>query len=154
MRGRPLVRLVPHGRIALIMCASVGRARTRSYESCKVGSTLGSTWDRSLWCCVWLSPFTLSLSRQDREQYVKGIQLHTPPGLLAMLSSVPLCGDAEANAGTCSEASKIGTTRAATGAGSHPFEIGGDVYLTGPYDGAPFGLSVVTHVVAGPFNLG
>lgn len=154
MRGRPLVRLVPHGRIALIMCASVGRARTRSYESCKVGSTLGSTWDRSLWCYVWLSPFTLSLSRQDREQYVKGIQIHTPPGLLGMLSSVTLCGEPEANLGTCMEASKIGTTRVATGAGSHPFEIEGGIYLTGPYGGSPFGLDVVTHAVAGPFDLG
>ena len=31
------------------------------------------------------SAFTLNLSRQDREQYVKGIQVHTPPGLLGML---------------------------------------------------------------------
>jgi len=100
------------------------------------------------------STFTMNLSRQDREQYVKGIQLHTPEGLLAMLSSVPLCQEPQADAGTCPEASRIGTTRVATGAGSHPFEIEGDVYLTGPYNGAPFGLSIVTHVVAGPFNLG
>ena len=39
------------------------------------------------------SAFTLDFSRQDREQFVKGIQVHTPPGLLGMLSSVPLCGD-------------------------------------------------------------
>jgi hypothetical protein len=100
------------------------------------------------------SSFTMNLSRKDREQFVKGIQIHTPPGLLGMLSSVTLCGAAEAEAGTCTEASKIGTTRVASGAGSHPFEIEGGVYLTGPYDGAPFGLSVVTHAVAGPFNLG
>ena len=100
------------------------------------------------------SSFTMNLSRQDREQYVKGIQVHTPPGLLGMLSSVPLCGAGEAEAGTCAAASKIGTTRVASGAGSHPFEIEGTVYLTGPYDGAPFGLSIVTPAVAGPFNLG
>jgi hypothetical protein len=100
------------------------------------------------------STFTMNLSRKDREQFVKGIQVHTPPGLLAMISSVPLCGEAAADAGSCPEASKIGTTRVASGAGSHPFEIDGDVYLTGPYRGAPFGLSVVTHVQAGPFNLG
>jgi hypothetical protein len=100
------------------------------------------------------SSFTMSLSRQDREQYVKGIQVHTPPGLLGMLSRVQLCGEPEANDGTCPAASRIGSTRVASGAGSHPFELGGDVYLTGPYGGAPFGLSVVTHVTAGPFNLG
>ncbi|HWY17571.1 MAG TPA: hypothetical protein VNY27_02540 [Solirubrobacteraceae bacterium] len=100
------------------------------------------------------SSFTLNLSRHDREQFVKGLQIHTPPGLLAMLASVPLCADAQANAGTCPAASKIGTTRVASGAGSHPFEIEGTIYLTGPHDGAPFGLSIVTHAVAGPFDLG
>jgi hypothetical protein len=100
------------------------------------------------------APFTLDLSRRDREQYVRGVQLHTPPGLLAMLSSVPLCEVAQAETGTCPESARIGTTRVASGAGSHPFEIEGNVYLTGPYGGAPFGLSIVTHAVAGPFDLG
>ena len=100
------------------------------------------------------SSFTMNLTRQDREQFVKGIQVHTPPGVLGMLSSVPLCGEPQADAGTCPEASKIGTTRVASGAGSHPFEIEGSVYLTEGYDGAPFGLSIVTNAVAGPFNLG
>jgi hypothetical protein len=81
------------------------------------------------------SAFTLNLSRQDREQYVKGIQLHTPPGLSGILASVPLCGEAQGDAGTCPQASQIGTTRVASGAGSHPFEIEGKVYLTGPYGG-------------------
>ncbi|HWY17211.1 MAG TPA: hypothetical protein VNY27_00725 [Solirubrobacteraceae bacterium] len=100
------------------------------------------------------SAFTLNFSRQDREQFLSGIQVHTPPGLLGMLSSVPLCGEPQAQQGTCPEASKIGTTRVASGAGSHPFEVGGNVYLTTGYKGAPFGLSIVTNAVAGPFNLG
>jgi hypothetical protein len=100
------------------------------------------------------SSFTMNLSRQDREQYIKGIQLHAPPGLSGILASVPLCVEAQADAGTCPQASQIGTTRVASGAGSHPFEIEGKVYLTGPYNGAPFGLSIVTDAVAGPFNLG
>jgi hypothetical protein len=108
------------------------------------------------------SAFTLNLSRQDREQYVKGIQIHTPPGLLGMLSSVQLCEEPLADQGHCPASSRIGTTRVASGAGSHPFEIEGTVYLTGPtppaegsdQSVAPFGLSIVTPAVAGPFNLG
>ena len=100
------------------------------------------------------SPFTLTLSRHDREQDLSGITVNTPPGLLAMLSEVPLCPEPQAGAGTCSEASLIGHTQVAAGAGSHPFWVGGSVYLTGPYGGAPFGLSIVTHAQAGPFNLG
>jgi hypothetical protein len=98
--------------------------------------------------------FTLNFSRQDREQYLSGIQVHTPPGLVGMLSSVPLCEEPQARLGTCPGSSKIGSTRVASGAGSHPFEISGDVFLTKGYKGAPFGLSIVTHAVAGPFNLG
>jgi hypothetical protein len=98
--------------------------------------------------------FTVNLTRQDREQFLSGVQVHTPPGLLGMLATVPLCNDTDAQSGHCPQTAKIGTTRVASGAGSHPFEIGGDVYLTTGYGGAPFGLSIVTHAVAGPFNLG
>lgn len=100
------------------------------------------------------SSFTLNLARGDREQYVKGIQVHTPPGLSGLLSSVTLCGEADADAGTCPASSQIGTTRVASGAGSDPFEIEGKIYITGPYEGSPFGLSIAVPVVAGPFNLG
>ena len=100
------------------------------------------------------TPFTLNLTRQDGEQDLAGIQVRTPPGLLGLLASVKLCEEPAAAHGTCPEASKIGTTMVASGAGSHPFEIGGSVYLTTGYKGAPFGLSIVTNAVAGPFNLG
>ena len=40
------------------------------------------------------------------------------------------------------------------GAGTEPVVLGGEVFLTGGYDGAPFGRLVRTHALAGPFDLG
>jgi hypothetical protein len=100
------------------------------------------------------SPFTFTLARGDRQQYLSQLSVTTPPGLLGMLSSVSLCGEPQAQQGTCSSASEIGTTTVAAGPGSHPFWITGHVYLTVGYRGAPFGLSIVVPAKAGPFNLG
>lgn len=100
------------------------------------------------------SAFTLTVSRSDGEQDLSRISATLPPGLVGMLSQVPLCDAALAAAGQCPESSRIGSTTVAAGAGSHPIWIGGRVYLTGPYNGAPFGLAVVVPAKAGPFNLG
>ena len=101
------------------------------------------------------SPFVIEFSRQDRDQDLSQITLHTPTGLLADLSGVPLCGEAQANAGSCNEASLIGTTSAVVGPGEYPFTInGGRVYLTESYKGQSFGLSIVVPADAGPFHLG
>jgi hypothetical protein len=100
------------------------------------------------------SPFTLTLARHDGEQDLLALSATLPPGLVGLLSQVPLCGEAQAAAGSCPEASKIATTTVAVGAGGHPFWVSGSVYLTGPYNGAPFGLSVVVPANAGPFHLG
>ena len=100
------------------------------------------------------SSFDLSISRSDGQQALSQITLTTPPGLLGMLSSVPLCGEPQAAQGTCQDGSQIGTATAGAGAGSAPFAVSGPVYLTGPYNGAPFGLSVAIPAVAGPFDFG
>ncbi len=100
------------------------------------------------------SPFVLQLSRQDGEQDLLGLEATLPKGLLAKLAGVPECGEAQANAGTCSSESQIGTVTVTAGAGSEPLQESGRIYLTGPYNGGPFGESVVIPAVAGPFNLG
>ncbi|MGH2911894.1 MAG: hypothetical protein ACRDJ3_05405 [Solirubrobacteraceae bacterium] len=99
------------------------------------------------------SPFTFTVTRQEGEPYLSQLQLHAPAGLSAVLSSVPLCAEALANAGTCPEGSRIGSSIVTVGSGS-PLSMPGTMYLTGPYEGAPFGLSIVTHAVAGPLDLG
>lgn len=101
------------------------------------------------------SPLSVTFARTDQDEQLGGITVRTPPGLLGMVSHVTRCPEAPANAGTCSQASEIGTVAAAAGPGPAPFWItGGTAYLTGPYKGGPFGLSIVVPAVAGPFNLG
>ena len=66
-----------------------------------------------------------------------------------------LCPDARPRRGTCPDGSQIGDVTVGAGAGRNPFFItDGRAYLTGPYKGAPFGLSIVVPAVAGPFDLG
>ncbi len=101
------------------------------------------------------SPFTMTMSREDGEQNLQSIQLKMPPGLLGTLSTVKLCGEPQADEGTCGSETLIGETTVSVGLGGNPYSVtGGKVYITGPYDGAPYGLSIVNPAKAGPFNLG
>jgi hypothetical protein len=101
------------------------------------------------------TPFTMTMSREDGNQNLDAIQLKMPSGLLGTLSHVKLCGEAEANAGTCGPESLIGHTTVSVGLGGNPYTVtGGEVFITGPYHGAPYGLSIVNPAKAGPFNLG
>ena len=100
------------------------------------------------------SPISTVINREDGQQAIHDIKLSYPPGVSAVLTGVPECAEAQADAGTCSAESLIGEDTANVGLGSNPYTVtGGKVYLTGPYDGAPFGLSIVTPTKAGPFIL-
>jgi hypothetical protein len=101
-----------------------------------------------------LTSYTFSLARNEGQQYLSQVKATLPPGLLGPIPSVTLCGETEANAGSCSSASQIGTAAVLAGSGSTPYPFSGPVYLTGPYNGAPYGLSIVVPANAGPFSLG
>ncbi len=103
------------------------------------------------------SPFELTMKREDREQDPKALTATLPEGLLANISKVTRCPEPQASQDSlaaCPASSQIGTTTVAVGPGSDPYYETGKVFFTGPYGGAPFGLSVVVPAVAGPFNLG
>ncbi len=118
--------------------------------------TAGATTDQA----GGYTDFTMLLQRGDEQQRVKSLSFKTPEGLLGMIAKVPLCEEPQASQGTCSNASQIGHTVVGTGPGPFPFYIPqasappAPIYLTGPYKGAPFGLSIVVPLIAGPFNLG
>jgi hypothetical protein len=101
------------------------------------------------------TPLITTISREDGNQDIQSVTLHMPPGLSGVLTGVPLCAEAQANAGTCSQASLIGHTIVSVGLGGDPYTVtGGEVFLTETYNGAPFGLSIVNPAKAGPFDLG
>jgi hypothetical protein len=100
------------------------------------------------------TPFVASFGRSDTDQELAGLTLTLPPGLLAKVAGVPLCGEADANAGTCPAASQVGTVKTGVGPGPNPLFVAGRAYLTGPYNGGPYGLSVVVPAVAGPYDFG
>jgi hypothetical protein len=100
------------------------------------------------------SAFTTTFGRADGEQDLSGVEVTPPEGLVGRIAGITPCAEAEANAGTCPGSSRVGTATAAAGSGPDPFYQSGPVYLTGPYEGAPFGLSVAIPAVAGPYNLG
>jgi hypothetical protein len=105
--------------------------------------------------------FGLQLQRTDTDQEFQALRsLSLPPGLLADVGSVSTrCTEAQARAAACPSASHIGEVNVGAGAGPDPFYVPGDVYLmggfnSGPFKGDPFGLAVVVHAQAGPFDLG
>jgi hypothetical protein len=98
--------------------------------------------------------FTLNLARNDGQQYLSQVRTVLPAGLLGAIPSVPLCKEPQAAQGACPVASEIGTVKASAGSGSEPYAFAGHVYLTGPYAGSPYGLTIVVPAVAGPFDLG
>ena len=101
------------------------------------------------------SPFTFDVRREDRTEVINGLTLSLPGGLSAAFRNVALCADGDAETGSCPDTSRVGSATVAAGAGGSPFYLSGQpVYLTGPYKGAPFGLAVAVHAVAGPFDLG
>jgi hypothetical protein len=98
--------------------------------------------------------YNFGLGRADGQQYLSKVAATLPEGLVGVVPSVTLCGEPQAAQGSCPAASQIGTATVAAGAGPEPFAFSGPVFLTGPYNGAPYGLSIPVRALAGPFDLG
>ncbi|MGN6201287.1 MAG: hypothetical protein ACTHNY_02650, partial [Solirubrobacterales bacterium] len=140
--------------------AATGQSQMQITEGCNQG------FDPSLHAGVTnpvagkFSPFVFDLTRPDGNQALRGFELKLPDGELAKLKGVPLCSDADANAGTCPAGSRIGSLQATTGPGPDPLTIPQagkpqpQVYLSGPYKGSPFSIVTEVPAQAGPFDLG
>lgn len=112
------------------------------------------------------SPLVLKVVRKDGEQELRQLDFALPPGLVGKLAGIPYCsegdiaaagaktGKEEQAAPSCPAASRLGSVDTAAGVGSEPVHVGGEIYLAGPYKGAPISAVVVTPALAGPFDLG
>ena len=69
------------------------------------------------------SPFTTTLTREDGEQRLSTVSLKLPPGILGIIADVTLCPNAQAEAGDCPAASKLGHVVVQAGVGSEPITL-------------------------------
>jgi hypothetical protein len=109
---------------------------------------------------------TNTFGRGDGQQELKGAEVKLPPGLSAKLKGLEYCpesslaaatansGRAEAAASSCPASSLVGGAMVTAGTGPAPLTIDGKTFLTGPYNGAPLSLAIVTPATAGPYDLG
>jgi hypothetical protein len=112
------------------------------------------------------SNFFLKLDRDDGDQFLGDLNFTMPPGLTGSLRGLTYCpesaivaasekvGRVEQMSPSCPLSSKLGTTNVAAGPGSHPFHAVGDIYLAGPFKGAPLSLVAITPALAGPYDYG
>ena len=70
-----------------------------------------------------------------RAETSRAVTTALPPGLAGSLKGVPVCAEAQANAGTCPAETRVGRVSALAGAGAAPVALAGTVSLTGPVDG-------------------
>lgn len=138
-------------------CPGPTRPFTPSFHASSVNGTGGA-----------YTPFSIELTRADGDQSLSALNVKTPPGFAANIAGIPYCSEADLAAASapsysgrqeqtnpsCPAASEIGISAAGAGAGTHPVDLPGKVYLAGPYKGAPLSLAVITPAVAGPYDLG
>jgi hypothetical protein len=96
----------------------------------------------------------ITLRRQSGEQLPDRLSAELPRGLTAALGSVDRCGEPGFASGSCPAASRVGSVVGEVGSGPRPARLAGDIYLGGPYRGAPFSLALAFRSKIGPFDLG
>lgn len=112
------------------------------------------------------TPYFIHLTRKDSEQEITSYSLVLPKGVAGKLAGIPFCSDAaiaaaRSRSGTeetlspsCPATSRVGGTTTGYGIGAALTYAPGNVYLAGPYNGAPLSLVTINSATVGPFDLG
>jgi hypothetical protein len=112
------------------------------------------------------TPYFVRITRKDTEQELTSYSLVLPQGVTGKLAGVAKCPDSAIAAArtrrgaeesahpSCPAESLVGHTLVGYGVGSALTYAEGNVYLAGPYHGAPLSLVTVNPATIGPFDLG
>ena len=116
------------------------------------------------------SEFDMHLTRNDGDQDLTKFSAKLPPGMIGKLAGTSQCsagaiaqarsrsgqngGQEEKEHPSCPASSQIGTVEAGAGVGSILTYVPGDLYLAGPYNGAPLSVVAIVPALAGPFDAG
>jgi hypothetical protein len=100
------------------------------------------------------SPVRGTLTLADRGPALTGASIQLPSGLLARIGDVPECTMQAAGSGECTEASRIGSIIAVTGAGPSPSTFNGTLYIVPRSPGTVAGIAAVFDVRIGDLDLG
>ncbi|HEU5142894.1 MAG TPA: hypothetical protein VFU04_07040, partial [Solirubrobacterales bacterium] len=107
------------------------------------------------------SPFSMRLTRRDGDQDLTRFDATLPQGVLAKLAGVSQCSEAQiarakAKSGreeqtlpSCPANTRIGSVDSGAGVGSELTYVQGDLYLAGPFAGAPLSAVAIVPAVAG-----
>ena len=114
------------------------------------------------------TPLAVQFKREDGDQFLSGITVGLPKGLIQSIKGVGECpqsaldtfalsgysGLTETSYPACPVSSQIGTMITGTGTGTRELYNSGKIFLAGPYKGAPLSLEFVIPALGGPYDLG
>jgi hypothetical protein len=98
---------------------------------------------------------TTTIDVPERSQSLVSADVSLPDGLVGALGTVPMCPRADARAGACGEASRIGSVDVVVGNGGSPAHTPGRVYFSEPGgEGELARITIVVPARVGPYDLG
>ncbi len=112
------------------------------------------TLDRSTPAAGQSMTFTTTVDVPAKQQELSSLRMVLPAGLLGKISQIPACSYADAQAGNCDAASKVGDVTAEAGVASAPFALEGAAYLVKGDSNSIARLAIVLPTKVGPVDLG
>ena len=97
---------------------------------------------------------TLSIDAGAKDARLTEMTIGLPVGLVANTTAATQCSQADAAAGDCDAASKVGEIETEIGAGGDPLAMTGEIFNVEPNADQPAQLSAKIDVLVGPYDLG